>query len=81
MPFLEKFGKGFLLCYYLIYYCKYLLKERKGNMYDEIEYTEDCISCEAIDALNVKAIADVDSGEIVKFINQECSVCGWNQQS
>tara|TARA_Y100000310_G_scaffold219211_1_gene220616 strand:- start:409 stop:561 length:153 start_codon:yes stop_codon:yes gene_type:complete len=50
-------------------------------MYDEIEYTEDCISCEAIDALNVKAIADVDSGEIVKFINQECSVCGWNQQS
>jgi hypothetical protein len=57
------------------------IKERKSNMYDEIEYQEDCISCEAVDTLNVKAIADVDSGEIVKFINQECTACGWNQQS
>jgi len=50
-------------------------------MFDQIEYTEDCISCEAENTLNVKAIADVDSGEIVKFINQECIACGWNQQS
>ena len=54
----------------------------KGTvMFDQIEYTEDCISCEAENTLNVKAIADVDSGDIVKFINQECIACGWNQQS
>ena len=55
--------------------------ESKTNMYDEIEYTEDCIECEGEQALSVLAVMDIDSGEIVKFINQECVICGWNQQS
>ena len=50
-------------------------------MFDEIEYTEDCIECEGEQALSVLAVMDIDSGEIVKFINQECAICGWNQQS
>ena len=48
---------------------------------DEIEYTEDCFECEGNNTLSVLAIMDAETGEIVKFINQECSVCGWNQQS
>ena len=50
-------------------------------MLDQIEYTEDCFSCKAENSLYVNAIADVNSGEIVKFIEQECIACGWNQQS
>ena len=54
------------------------VKERKGNM--EIDYTEDCFECEGQQTLSVLAWID-ESGEIVKFINQECNACGWNQQS
>jgi hypothetical protein len=50
-------------------------------MYDEISYMEDCIECEDKNSLSVRAIADVDSGEIVKFITQVCYNCGWNQLS
>ena len=46
----------------------------------EIDYTEDCFECDGQQTLSVLAWID-KSGEIVKFINQECSVCGWNQQS
>ena len=48
---------------------------------EQIEYTEDCFECEGVQTLSVEAIMDFESGEIVKFINQECSSCGWNQQS
>ena len=47
----------------------------------EIDYTEDCFECNGEQTLSVIAIMDIESGEIVKFINQECSACGWNQQS
>ncbi len=50
-------------------------------MFNEIEYIEDCITCDANNTLNVKAIADIDTGEIVRFIEQECIACGWNQLS
>ena len=46
----------------------------------EIDYTEDCFECNGEQTLSVLARID-DSGEVVKFINQECSSCGWNQQS
>ena len=46
----------------------------------EIDYTEDCIECEGNNALSVLALID-EHGEIVRFINQECAICGWNQQS
>ena len=47
----------------------------------EIDYTEDCIECKSEQTLSVLAIMDFESGEIVMFVNQECSACGWNQQS
>ena len=50
-------------------------------MFDVIDYSEDCIECEGSNTLNVKATVDVDTGEIVKFSEQECSACGWNQLS
>ena len=48
---------------------------------DQIDYTEDCFECNGNNTLSVVAIMDFESGEIVSFINQECSACGWNQQS
>ena len=46
----------------------------------EIDYTEDCFECNGEQTLSVSAWVD-ESGEITKFFNQECSSCGWNQQS
>ena len=48
---------------------------------DQIDYTEDCFECDGEQPLSVSALMDFTSGEIIKFINQECSACGWNQQS
>ena len=48
---------------------------------EQIDYTEDCFECEGTQTLSVKALMDFDSGEIVKFIEQECCACGWNQLS
>ena len=50
-------------------------------MIDQVEYTEDCISCDKKDSLDVTCLMDLDSGDIVKFIYQECKECGWNQYS
>tara|TARA_R100000687_G_C6315406_1_gene102456 strand:- start:16 stop:165 length:150 start_codon:yes stop_codon:yes gene_type:complete len=48
---------------------------------DKIDFTDDCYECNGEQTLSVLAWMNVDSGEIVSFINQECSSCGWNQQS
>ena len=48
---------------------------------DKVDYTEDCFECNGEQTLSVLAWMDFESGEIVQFINQECSACGWNQQS
>ena len=56
--------------------------ERKGKaMFDSIEYNEDCFECNGENTLTVKADINVDTGEVVKFHEQECCACGWNQQS
>jgi hypothetical protein len=50
-------------------------------MFDCIEYQEDCFECNGNNTLNVKASVNVDTGEVVKFHEQECYACGWNQLS
>ena len=47
----------------------------------EIDYKEDCFECNGIQTLYVLAWVNAMSGEIIEFILQECSACGWNQQS
>ncbi len=47
----------------------------------KIDYKEDCFKCNGKDTLFVAAWLDTETQEIVKFINQECSCCGWNQES
>ena len=51
------------------------------NMYDSTEWCEDCFECNGEQTLNVKGVIDSLTGDIVKFIEQECIACGWNQQS
>ena len=48
---------------------------------EQIDYTEDCFECDGQQTLSVVAIMAMASGEIEKFVDQECSACGWNQQS
>ena len=50
-------------------------------MFDVIDYSEDCIECEGSNTLNVRATVDIDTGEVIKFHEQECHACGWNQLS
>ena len=48
---------------------------------DKVDYTEDCFECDGEQTLSVVAWMDMASGEFIKYINQECCACGWNQQS
>ena len=50
-------------------------------MLDYMEYTEDCFECNGSNTLTVKASVNIDTGEVVKFHEQECHACGWNQVS
>ena len=50
-------------------------------MFDVIDYSEDCIECDGSNTLSVRATVNVDTGDIVKFHEQECCACGWYQQS
>ena len=55
--------------------------KRKGKAMEKMSWTEDCIECEKEQALSVTAFVNMDTGEVVKFCEQECYACGWNQLS
>ena len=48
---------------------------------EKISWTEDCIECEKEHSLSVTAFVNIDTGEVLKFCEQECYACGWNQLS
>ena len=48
---------------------------------EKMSWTEDCIECEKEQTLSVTGFVDIDTGEVVKFHEQECHACGWNQVS
>ena len=50
-------------------------------MFDVIDYSEDCFECDGDNTLSVRATVNIDTGEVVKFHEQECCACGWNQLS
>ena len=55
--------------------------EEVAQMADVNEHFEDCFNCEESNSLYVKSLIDFDSGELIKYIYQECKHCGFNQES
>ena len=47
---------------------------------ERMDWTEDCFECDGEQTLSVAGLVDTN-GEVVKFYEQECSACGWNQLS
>ena len=73
-----KIGGGFLL---QLFYEDFSKVNQKGKAMEKMSWTEDCIECEKEQTLSVTGFVDVDTGEVLKFCEQECYACGWNQLS